>query len=302
MTAGGRHRLALVLLAVYPAMLATNMLAARAWADLWPPFVLAFWRWAITFLLMLPLVGGALWRQRRLLWAERLDLFLLGLLGMFVCGAFVYIGADTTTATNIGVIYASAPIFILLVATFAFGESLRARQVVGVLLSLAGVLVVVAKGRLDVLLTLQFTSGDLWILAAAVSWGLYSVLVRYRPSRLDPMTRFAASCASGLLCLLPFHLLELAHGEVPPLSPEGIAVAVLIAVVASFAAYQTYGFLLSELGANVAGLTLYLGPLYTAGLAAVLLGEELHGYHAAGLALVFPGVLLATARRRPGRG
>ena len=298
MTPGGRHRLALVLLAVYPAMLATNMLAARAWADLWPPFALAFWRWAITLLLLLPLVGGTLWRQRRILRAEWRDLFLLGLLGMFVCGAFVYVGADTTTATNIGVIYASAPIFILLVATFAFGESLRGRQVLGVLLSLFGVLVVLAKGRLQSLLALQFTPGDLWILSAAISWGLYSVLVRYRPSRLDSMTRFAASCVFGLLCLLPFHLVELARGEVPPLTVEGIAVVMVIAVVASFAAYQTYGFLLSELGANVAGLMLYLGPLYTAGLAALLLGEELHAYHAAGLALVFPGVLLATARRK----
>ena len=194
------QRLAYILLAIAPALFASNMLTARLVHDLVPPVGLAFWRWAVTFLLLL--VGPQLWRQRRDALAEWKDLLLLGAFGMGVCGAFVYIGAQTTPASNIGLIYSASPILIVLIAGLFYGERVTPRQGIGIALSLAGVLAIIARGDPAVLTGLAFTIGDLWIAAAMAGWALYAILLKYRPSRLGLMTRFADAadpreCAGG---------------------------------------------------------------------------------------------------------
>ena len=104
--------LAMILLFIVPALFTTNVIVARAVNDTVPPFALAYWRWMLAFLIFLPVVGPDLWRHRAAIAAEWRDLLVLGILGMGICGAFVYIGADTTSATNIGLIFGTAPIII----------------------------------------------------------------------------------------------------------------------------------------------------------------------------------------------
>ncbi len=290
------ERIATFLLLVAPLMFATNMLTAKATADFIPPVALAFWRWLATFVLLLPLVGGALWRQRRQILAESRDLLLLGGLGMGVCGAFVYIGAGSTTATNIGLIYSAAPVLILLIASRFYGEPLSWRQLFGVLLSLAGVVAIIAKGDLNRLLTFSLTQGDLWIVASTISWAIYSILLRYRPTRLDPMTRFAAISLGGLVTLAPFLAFESWQGNVPQFDQRTVLAVGLLAVVASFGAYQVYGMIQRVLGAGRTGLLLYMVPVYNSLLAWWLLGETFYRYHIVGGLLVLGGLLLATRR------
>ena len=292
------RRFALVLLFVAPAMFASNMLMAKAVAEVIPPVALAFGRWGVTFLLLLPFTLPSLWRRRRQVLAEWRDLLALGALGMGVCGAFVYIGADTTTATNIGLIYAASPILIVVSARIGYKEPLSGGQACGVALSLLGVLVVVCRGRWQTLVALDFTVGDLWILASALGWALYSVLLRYRPSELPMMTRFAAIVMFGVLVLLPFTLIEALLFEPVALDGTTIGTMVFLAVVVSFGGYQVYGLIQRSLGAGPTGLLMYLVPLYNAGLAYLLLGERLAAYHLVGAALVLPGIFLATRQAR----
>lgn len=292
------ERLAVALLFVAPAMFSTNMLTARATADLIPPVALAFWRWAATLVLLLPFTAGALWRGRAAIAREWLDLVVLGGLGMGICGAAVYVGAATTTATNIGLIYAASPVMIILLGRCAYGEAMSARQSLGVVLSLAGVLAIIARGDLAMLRALRFTAGDLWILSAAAGWAIYSVWLRHRPSALALMPRFAAIVAGGLVTLAPFLIFETAMRGAPALDATTIGTVVLLAVVPSFGAYQVYALLQRTLGANRTGLMMYLSPVYNAALAYLLLGETFAPYHLVGVALVLPGLYLATHRRR----
>lgn len=290
------RQLALVLLFVAPVLFCSNMLVARATHDLIPPVALAFWRWAVTLLLLLPFTAAALWRERVRIRREWLDLLLLGLLGMGICGAFVYIGADTTTATNIGLIYAASPILIVVIAHFCYGEPLGALQSLGVALSLAGVIVIVCHGDLAILLNLSFVVGDLWVTISMIAWAVYSILLRHRPTVLRPMARFAAIVAGGVLVLLPFHAGEMLLGDVPAFDRTMIVSVLVLAVAASFGAYQVYGLIQRVLGAGRAGLLMYLIPVYNGILAFVLLGEELKSFHLLGAALVLPGIFLATRR------
>ncbi len=287
-------RLAGIVLFVVPLFFISNMIVARATADLFPPVALAFWRWFFAMLLMFCIAGPRLWVRRSAIKKEWPDLLLLGALGMGACGAFVYIAADTTTATNIGLIYAASPVLIILLAGLVYGETLRSVQLCGVAISLVGVLTIIARGDIAVIRELDFTVGDLWIVAAMVAWALYTVLLRYRPSEMGLTTRFAAITMGGVLVLLPFTIWEGMTAGLPTISLQSALIVAFLAVIPGFGAYQLYGFVQNALGAGRASVVLYLAPVYNAVLATLLLGEELAMYHIAGAALVLPGIYLST--------
>lgn len=292
------RRLAYALLLLAPGLWSANMIVAR-WAAGWfPPHALAFWRWTIALAPMLALCGALLWRRRAELRREWRDLLLLGALGMWICGAFVYIAGETTSATNIGLIYAGVPILVMLLSARVFHEPLSGAQLSGATIALAGVLTIVLKGDPGSVLRLAFTRGDLWALTAAGCWALYTVLLRHRPTTLDPFLRLTAITAAGILVLVPFTLVESLLVGPPPLEWRSLVAAGVVGLLPGFGAYQAYSWLVRELGPARAGLVLYLTPLYTAALAWALLGEPVRWYHALGAALVFPGLLLANRGAR----
>ncbi len=290
------RQLALILLFITPALFCSNMLTARVVHDIFPPVALAFWRWTLALGLLLPFTGAALWRHRYAALREWRDLLFLGALGMGACGAFVYIGADTTSATNIGLIYSVSPILIVILARLFYDEPLTLLQGAGVLLSLAGVVAIVCRGEVEVLLTLSFAVGDFWIVGAMVAWAVYCILLQHRPSALPMMARFAAIVIGGILVLLPFTVAEGLSGELPALEPRSFLIVTFLAIVPSFGAYQVYGLVQRILGAGPTSLLMYLFPLYNGVLAYLLLGEELRSFHLIGAALVLPGIYLATRK------
>ena len=290
------ERRAYALMAVTPAMFAANMLTARATAGEFPPIALAFWRWLAAFALLAALGPQRPTDQRRALLAEWRDLLVLGALGMGVCGAFVYLGAATTTATNIGLIYACSPVLIILLGRAVGGEAMSARQALGVAICLAGVVTIIARGDLAALLALRFTAGDLWIAGAALGWAVYTLLLRHRPSRAAPQLRFAAIMLAGVLVLLPFTIAEALLVGPPAWHWRTVGWVALLALVPGLGAYQSYDRIQRTLGPARAGLLLYLIPVYNGALAWLLLGERLQAFHVAGAALVLPGLWLATRR------
>ena len=296
--AQARRRWALALLWIVPLAWSSNYLIARAAAGVISPHTLALGRWSLAFALMLPLAWRALSRQDtpwlRQEWRRCL---LLGGLGMWICGAFVYIGGHTTSSANIALLYAATPIAIAVVGALLLKERMAPLQMVGVALALLGVLFVIAKGELRNLLAVRFTVGDGWILAAACAWTAYSVLLRLWPSRLNTVARLVAITGGGILVMLPFAALEWALVDQPPFSRQAVGLVLAAAVLPGIVAYQAYSFMLRELGAGPTALVLYLGPIYAAFSAWLLLGEAPSGYHLAGAALILPSIWLATRAR-----
>ena len=284
---------------ITPALWSSNYIIARASEGVIAPHALALGRWLLALALLLPLSGAALvagfaqWKHE---WKQ---LLLLGALGMWICGAFVYQGAHTTSAVNIGLIYAATPVAIAFASTQLLHERVNAWQRAGMALALGGVLFVLAKGDLANLRAVRFTVGDLWILAAAVSWVAYTVLLQRWPSALGPTPRLAAITFGGLLVLLPFSALELALAPTPPLSPKALWLIVLAGLLPGFFSYQAYAYMLRELGAARSSLVMYLAPVYAAFTAWALLGEAPRWYHAVGAALILPAIWLATRQRAP---
>lgn len=274
-------------------MWSTNYLVARYAPGIISPHLLAFLRWFIAFSLMLPIALPELrakWPQWRSNWPEFL---LLGALGMWICGAFVYIGGETTEALNIGLLYALAPVLVAIASAWFFADKLRGAQLFGLFLSVIGVVIIVARGSWQALISVSFTRGDIWILVAVLSWTCYSILLRKNQSSLSAFARVTIITAGGIVVLIPFTLAELAVVGLPTDWSQAILISLVAAVLPGFGAYQAYAFLQQEFGAARAGLVLYLGPLYTALLAWWLLSEPPLWFHAVGAALILPGMYLA---------
>ncbi len=204
--------------------------------------------------------------------------------------------ARTTGAMNIALIYSASPVLIALGAVWFLGERFALRQALGVVLALAGVTHVVVKGQWLALASVQWVAGDGWIVLAMVSWALYALLQKHWPSTLGATARLAAICAGGVLVLLPFALWELSLPDTPDWSHRATIMTVVAALVPGLAAYWIYGWSQKILGASRVAVTLYLGPLYAALAAWLVLNEPLGGHHLAGAALILPGVFLVTRR------
>ena len=292
-----RAHWAQVLMFVVPALWSSNYIIARSASGVINPHLLAMGRWLLAGVLLLAFLGPASWRalarHGRQEWRHTL---VLGALGMGICGAWVYLGARSTTATNIALMYAATPVAIAAISTRLLGEHLRLRQMVGAALALAGVLFVIAKGNPMNLLAVRFSTGDLWIMACALSWTAYSVLLTWWPTRLSAAERLVAIIAGGLLALLPFTLLEAWLSPGPPLGLHAAVLVVLAAVLPGLLSYSAYSYLQRELGAARTALILYLAPVYGALLGWVILGEEPGWYHAVGAALILPSIALAARR------
>ncbi|MCL4745989.1 MAG: DMT family transporter [Burkholderiaceae bacterium] len=300
MQPASRQRLAFALLFITPGMWSANYIVARSAIGVVEPHMLALLRWTLALALMLVFAGRTLVSNYAEWRAEWPRMIVLGALGMWVCGAFVYIGAATTVAVNISLLYAIAPVMIAAASAMFFADRLGAVQGAGVALAFAGTLFVLARGSWDNLAAVRFTIGDGWILVAVVSWTVYSLLLRKWPSALDPFSRLAAICAGGIIVLVPFTVVEAAILGLPDFaSPRLWLLVLVVALLPGFGAYQAYSFMQRELGPARTGLVLYLGPLWAALVAWWLLDEPPRWHHFAGAALILPGIFLAT--RGPAR-
>ena len=290
------NRLAVPLLWATPALLSANYIVARAAPGVIEPHMLALGRWALAGVILCFFARKELWRERRSTLQAGWQYLVLGALGMLVCGAWVYKGAQTTPAMNIALIYAASPVLIAVGAVLWLGEKFSWRQALGVAIAMAGVFHVVVKGQWLSLSQVQWTVGDGWIVLSMVAWAGFALLQKKWLSPLGDTARLAAICVGGALMLLPFACWEWVQVDAPTWSAQASWLVVVAALVPGIGAYWAYGFCQKALGASRVATSLYLGPLY-GGLAAwVVLGEAMGWHHVMGASLILPGIYLASRK------
>ena len=290
------RRLATMLIFIAPALWSVNYLVARWAPGIIAPHMLALARWALAVLLLGAFCRRELWAKRHLIGAEAGQFIVLGALGMWVCGAFVYIGGRSTQAVNIGLLYAVAPVLIALASALWLREHFGAVQGLGVVLALAGVLHILFKGDWAAVLQVGVNPGDLWIAVAVLGWTAYSLLLRAWPSAFGALARLTLIACGGVVVLIPFTLWEALYWLPSTLSWRSVALVVAAAVLPGAAAYGAYSFMQRVLGAARVGVLLYLGPLYSAAVGWAVLGERVEWFHAVGALLILPGIWLSTRR------
>ncbi len=288
-------KLAYVVMIFAPLFFSTNIIFGRMTITEVAPFTLAFLRWGFCAVVLSPFIFKALEQSLHLIRQRPFMLLVLGFLGMWISGAGTYYSLQYTTATNGTLIYTTSPLMIILIERLIFGRLIRWREMAGILIAFGGVAIIVFQGRLSVLLSGSVNIGDVGFLIAALSWAGYSILFRNkRLASLPIMALFGLICASGTILLFPFALWEwLSGGRMPQTTSawQGIAGIVIFSSLLAFSGFQ-YG--LRALGASITGIFMYLMPAYGIVLAVLLLGEQIHAYHLAGIMLVLGGVCFAT--------
>jgi drug/metabolite transporter (DMT)-like permease len=282
-----------LLLFIQPVFMASNLIVARGGVEHVPPISLAFWRWTVVVLLLLPFTYSLLIKNSKIIKKEFKKLFFLGAMGCGVCGAFPFLAGETTTVTNMGIIYTSSPIFIILISALFFNEKINFTKIIGLVSCLIGVFTIIIKGDLDLLLNLNFTIGDLWMLAAAIGWALYSIYLFYWKSELPIFQRFTLVAFFGAVSLLPFYLTEELVIERTLFNSQFFLWVLFAAISPGIIAFTLYSLAQKSLGASLTGFTLYIFTIYAAIYGFILFDEQIEIYHLFGTILVFIGVYLA---------
>jgi drug/metabolite transporter (DMT)-like permease len=292
----GERRLAHALIFVAPALWTVNYLVARWAPGVIAPHMLALGRWALAAAVL----GAFCWREiaskRARVRAEAWQFVVLGALGMWVCGAFVYVGGRSTSAVNIGLIYAGSPVLIAFASALWLHERFGVRQWLGVALAVTGVVHIIIKGHWQTLADVRINPGDAWIAVAMVCWAVYSLLLRAWPTAFSPLARLTLIACGGVLVLVPFTVIEAVWWWPSTLSWQSAALVVASALLPGAGAYGAYSVMQRVLGAARVGLVLYLGPLYAALAAWLLLGERIEPFHFGGAVLVLGGIALTTRK------
>ncbi|MFJ3585080.1 DMT family transporter [Streptomyces sp. NPDC090127] len=270
-----------------------SFVTSRALHDSVPPVQAAFWRWIVAILAVAPFAIRETWRQRALIRRHLGFVTLAALLGVTVYNTLVNQAGLTTSAGNMGMIMAASPVLMAVYERLG-GARLGARRVAGMLIACVGVLLLVGEGALPT----RLTAGDLWMLAAAVSFASYSALLKRRPAELGGLAFLFTTFVLGALMLLPAYGVSLAaQGGFEPTTGT-VGPLVYVGVLSSAVAFFAWNKAIALIGAARAGVVYYLQPVCVALLSYALLGEELGLLGGACMVLILGGVALAGARGR----
>ena len=272
--------------------MASNLIVARGGVEYVPPISLAFWRWTLVFIILFIFNFYFLKDKLRVIKKEFFKLFFLGAMGCGVCGAFPFLAGKTTTIVNMGIIYTSSPIFIILISSLFFREKINYLKIIGLISCLVGVFIIIIKGDISFLINLKFTMGDLWMLGAAIGWALYSIYLFYWKSDLAVFPRFTLIAFFGALSLLPFYILEENFFLKTNFDNNFIFWVSFAAISPGIIAFSLYTLTQKYLGASTTGFTLYLFTVYGAFYGIFLFQEKLELFHYIGTILVFIGIFL----------
>ncbi|TCM18952.1 drug/metabolite transporter (DMT)-like permease [Novosphingobium sp. PhB165] len=277
---------------------AGNSIVGRAVRADVPPFTLAFGRWLLALMVLLPFALAPLRREWRAVLTGWRWIVVLGVLGVVCFNGFLYKGLHYTTAANALLLQASIPAAVTVLDRVLFGGRPGKLHVLGVVVSTLGVMAIVFKGDPAALMQLRFGPGDSLIFCAVAAWSFYTVLLRKRPP-VSPVVFLFLTFALGAIGMAPLAALEAASGQAVRWSPHVLAAFAYVGLFPSAIAYFIYNRATAELGAARAGQAITLMPLFGALLSALLLGERLMPYHFAGMALILAGIVLsALALRR----
>jgi drug/metabolite transporter (DMT)-like permease len=266
----------------------SNMILARGVAGTVPPFTIAFFRWSIVAVGLLPAVVIGLRENPGLFRKQGLGIAAAGFLGMFICGGPVYVAGVTTSAINIALIMALSPLVVLLLSFLSGIETIDRKQIIGMLISLSGAALIITRGHAAV--GTGLAPGDLLALLAMLGWAGYTLLQNRVGGGLSFLARIGLFAAAGALFSLPFALHEIWSAPAAAFNQHAALVYLFAGLVPGLFAYSAYAYLGSAFGAVSTSLSLYLGPIVSAVLSIAFLGEPPTMVHLIGGALSLSGM------------
>jgi len=294
------HRTFPYLVMIVPPLLwAGNFIVGKAVSDQHAPLGLSFWRWFLASVIFVPFAARSMWEQRHAIQKYFWQITLLALLSVSLFNSLAYISLQYTSATNATLLNSFIPIFILIISSLFFKEHISGKQMLGVGISLLGVVVILTKLNQEILLSLQVNRGDLWMLLASLDWALYSILLKYlRPKALSPAPFLGILLILGTAMILPAYLINPFAEPAITLSQDMVLALLYIAIFPSIISYLVWNYGIHRLGAAVGGQYIHLMPLFGAIMAVLFLHESIEIYHIVGAILIGSGLWMSIRSRK----
>ncbi len=288
-----------LLLTLTPFFWACNWIVGRALYTQIPPMAMTFYRWFFALLILAPFAIPHVRRDWQLVRRHARVLFLLGIFGVGTHNALTYLGLNYTTAINGVMLNSFIPVMIIALSWIVLRQRLSALQLLGVGVSLCGVLAILSGGSLAKLASLSLNRGDVLVIGAMLMWSLYTIGLRWRPAGLHMLTFLFVIACVGDAAVLPLYLAEMAFGAQPVFSWLNLAALFAVGLFSSVLAYIFWNRGVEQVGANVAGLFVHLMPVFGTVLAWLVLGERLHPFHVVGMALILTGIYVTSRWAAP---
>ncbi len=274
---------------------AANTVAGRLAVGEISPMLLASLRWGLVLLVLIAFDARSIRAELPVLRPRWKLLFLLGTAGYTAFTAFFFAAAHHTTGANMSIIQGAMPFFVFTLAFVTRGRRVRLAQALGMVFGVAGVALVATRADPEVIRTLSFNLGDLFMIGATISYAIYTVWLEDRPS-VSSLTLFTALAAVALVTSIPLTLIEAATAGTFWPTPKGWLITLLVAIFPSFLAQVFYIRGVELIGPGRAGIFVNLIPVFGAAMAVAFLGEPFGWYQGVGLALVMAGIVLAQKR------
>lgn len=276
---------------------AGNLVVGKPVVAAIPPITLTLLRYIIAFLAVFPL-GYREWRANKNLWKKEWKAIVaLSISGLVLFNILVYLSLQSTTSINAAIVESSTPVFALLLGFFLFKERFSKLQLIGVAISLFGVLLVITRGSLEVITSLSFNPGDLTMLIAMLTWSIYSILIKQHTWKFPTYGGLLVMSFVAIILLLPFSLLELREVVQIEWSFQLTAGLIYLGVFPSLVALIAYNKGVAAIGPSRASIFLNLIPLFAMAGGLFFLGEKLTLLQLSGAFLVITGVIFANKQK-----
>lgn len=276
---------------------AGNFIIARKVIKDIPPVSLAFYRWLLASVIIFPFAIKQFrkeWPDVKRSWHY---LFWASLTGIALFNTFVYVGAHYTSAINLALIgTTSSPIIAIILARIFLKEEIGITKLIGLILCVTGVLFLLSKGNFQNLLTLTFSKGDLWVLAAGSCFAIYNTLVKKKPVSISPVSFLFVLFSFGTILLFPFYIWEMNPAEPIKVSNSLFLSILYLSLGASVICFWIWNMAIGKLGAARTILFGNLIPIFSSLGAVIFLHEDFTGTHVISMAIVFTGIVIANLR------
>ena len=260
------------------------------------PFKLSFFRWILALLILLPFTYAQIIKDLEYYKKNILLMTVISILGVTIFNSFTYISLRTTMVINSTLMASVAPVMMIGFSWLIFRTKTTTLQFTGIVLSLLGAFAIVLKGNLNNLYNLYFTAGDLWMLAAVISWCLYSVLLKKIDSKTSQLANLEVMIIIGVIFIIPFYVIESFNTTYLPSTGLDLAIIGYVAVFASIVAFFSWNKGVSIIGPNRASLFLHLIPVFSAIWAISFLNEKFAFFHVIGVLFILSGIILSNIK------
>ncbi len=270
-----------------------NFIIARGLTENISPISLAFWRWVVAVIAFLPFALKPLIVEWDVLKENIFYLSITSLLGITLFNTLIYFAGHTTTAINLSLISITFPVFIVILSRIFFRELITLNKGTGIILVASGVVLLITKGTLSKLLHLSFTMGDIWMLLAAFTFAVYSILLKGKPKQLSIWAFQFSTFILGLIFLFPFFIWDYVTAPSVQYDTKTVCSILYVGIFASLSAFVLWNKAIVMVGPSKAGITYYTLPLFSAILANLFLNEGIAIMHFYSALLIVTGILTA---------